>query len=203
MQKAVRSRNSGSALYCARIFARYLVDRIRYTRGARLANGNALIAALAASAFEKGIPLWRSSPLRRLISESGAVVGAVVERDGEEIEIRTRKAVVLACGGCAWDEEFKVRHYPHVRVGKKHVSAPPRGNTGDGVRLACELGGRFDDTAANAAAWAPVSLVPQRDGPPAPFPHFIGRAKPGVIVVDRRGRRFANEAVSYHDLFPR
>jgi succinate dehydrogenase/fumarate reductase flavoprotein subunit len=31
------------------------------------------------------------------------------------------------------------------------------------------------------------------------FPHFGDRAKPGVIAVDRRGRRFANEAASYHD----
>ena len=31
------------------------------------------------------------------------------------------------------------------------------------------------------------------------MPHFIDRAKPGVIAVNRRGRRFANEANSYHD----
>jgi succinate dehydrogenase/fumarate reductase flavoprotein subunit len=31
------------------------------------------------------------------------------------------------------------------------------------------------------------------------FPHFIDRAKPGVIGVTRQGRRFTNEANSYHD----
>jgi hypothetical protein len=35
-----------------------------------------------------------------------------------------------------------------------------------------------------------------------PFPHFGDRAKPGVIAVDRRGRRFANEATSYHRFVP-
>jgi hypothetical protein len=78
-----------------------------------------------------------------------------------------------------------------------------RGNTGNAIRLARQVGGRFDDTASNGAAWAPVSLLPQEQGPPTPFPHFIDRAKPGVIVVDRRGRRFANEAVSYHDFVPK
>jgi succinate dehydrogenase/fumarate reductase flavoprotein subunit len=31
------------------------------------------------------------------------------------------------------------------------------------------------------------------------MPHFIDRAKPGVIAVTRDGRRFANEGNSYHD----
>jgi succinate dehydrogenase/fumarate reductase flavoprotein subunit len=33
----------------------------------------------------------------------------------------------------------------------------------------------------------------------AHFPHLIERAKPGLIAVDARGRRFVNEADSYHD----
>ena len=32
------------------------------------------------------------------------------------------------------------------------------------------------------------------------MPHFIDRAKPGVIAVDLGGRRFTNEANSYHDV---
>jgi succinate dehydrogenase/fumarate reductase flavoprotein subunit len=31
------------------------------------------------------------------------------------------------------------------------------------------------------------------------FPHFVDRSKPGVIAVTRSGRRFTNEANSYHD----
>jgi succinate dehydrogenase/fumarate reductase flavoprotein subunit len=31
------------------------------------------------------------------------------------------------------------------------------------------------------------------------MPHFIDRAKPGVIAVTREGRRFTNEGDSYHD----
>lgn len=196
-------RSARSALYCARIFARYLLDRTRYARGTRLTNGNALVASLAASAFERGIPLWLSAPLKRLVTEQDVVIGAVVEKDRDEIVVQTRKAVVLACGGFPWSEGLKARHYHHLRAANGHVSAAPRGNTGDGILLAREVGGLFDDSAANPAAWAPVSLLPQSEGPPTPFPHFIDRAKPGVIVVDKRGRRFANEAVSYHDFVPK
>ena len=196
-------RSAKSALYCARIFVRYLLDRTRHARGTRLTNGNALVASLAASTFERGIPLWLSAPLKRLLIEQGAVTGAIVEKDREEIAIRTRKAVVLACGGFPWNDGLKAQHYPHLRAAKGHVSAAPRGNTGDGILLARDVGALFDDSAVNAAAWAPVSLLPQGEGPPTPFPHFIDRAKPGVIVVDKRGRRFANEAVSYHDFVPK
>jgi len=41
--------------------------------------------------------------------------------------------------------------------------------------------------------------VPRRDGTFGVFPHFIDRAKPGLIAVLPNGRRFVNEANSYHD----
>lgn len=55
---------------------------------------------------------------------------------------------------------------------------------------------------AYAAAWVPVSLVPQPDGSTLPFPHFYERGKPGYIAVDATGRRFTNESASYHDFVP-
>ena len=51
----------------------------------------------------------------------------------------------------------------------------------------------------HAAAMAPVSLVPRPDGSVTHFPHLIERGKPGLIAVTRFGRRFVNEADSYHD----
>ena len=51
----------------------------------------------------------------------------------------------------------------------------------------------------NAAAWVPVSRVPRGDGSWGLFPHFIDRAKPGVIAVTNNGARFVNEGNSYHD----
>ncbi len=39
----------------------------------------------------------------------------------------------------------------------------------------------------------------RKDGSRGVMPHFIDRAKPGVIAVTRDGKRFANEGNSYHD----
>ncbi len=54
-------------------------------------------------------------------------------------------------------------------------------------------------TLPNAAAWVPVSTLTRKDGTMGVMPHFIDRAKPGVISVLRDGRRFTNEGDSYHD----
>ena len=188
-----------SALHVARMVARHARDRLTHTRGTRLVNGNALIAKLAVNAFARGIPLWLSTPVVELVREDGRVTGAKVERDGRRIHVTARRGVVLACGGFPASEEEKRRVYSHV---SKQASLPPPGNTGDGLRLARTAGGIFQGEVHQPAAWTPVSLVPQRDGTTVPFPHFFERGKPGYISVDRRGRRFVNEARSYHVFVP-
>lgn len=195
-------RSVGSTVYAARLIARYGWDRLRYPRGTRLSNGNALAAMLALSLFDREVPIWLSSPIAELTHVDGQVTGAVVDRDGEPVRVAARTGVVLAAGGFPGDEALKARVYPHLAEGRNHHSLPPTTSSGDGLRLGQAAGAGMAEDAANAAAWAPTSLVPQKDGSTLPFPHFIDRAKPGVIVVDRRGRRFTNEANSYHDFVP-
>jgi len=197
------TRSPASAWHVTKLLARYALDRMRYPRGTRIANGNALVARMAKSLFERGVPLWLSSPAAKLVVEDDGVRGAIVERGGAPVEVRTRAGVVLASGGFPRNAELRARYYRHVAAGKRHVPLAPPGNTGDGARLAREAGGMFQAEADQPAAWTPVSLVPQPDGSLQPFPHFIDRCKPGYIAVDRRGRRFANEADSYHDFVPR
>lgn len=53
---------------------------------------------------------------------------------------------------------------------------------------------------ADNAFWTPVSRFTRRDGSQGVFPHTVtDRGKPGVIAVNRSGRRFTNEAQSYHE----
>ncbi|MCX7365807.1 MAG: FAD-dependent oxidoreductase [Alphaproteobacteria bacterium] len=196
------TRSARSALHVAGMTARYAYDRLSHARGTRLTNGNALVAALALSAEERGIDLWLDSPVIELVQRDGAVVGAIVQRDGKREEIAARRGVVLACGGFPADDDLKCRYYGHVRDGRQHRSAPPPGNRGDGIRLGQTVGGAMAEDVAYAAAWVPVSLVPQPDGSTLPFPHFYERGKPGYICVDAAGRRFTNESASYHDFVP-
>jgi succinate dehydrogenase/fumarate reductase flavoprotein subunit len=193
------TKSLASAVYVAKRLSRHLLDVLRYGRGMTLTNGNALAGRLAKSAFDLKIPLWLSSPVRELVVEGGAVRGALVERDGKPVRVTARRGVILACGGFPHDLGRRSALFPHAPSGREHWSPGPSGNTGDGLRLAETAGGNIDDTLPNAAAWVPVSITTRKDGSQGVMPHFIDRAKPGVIAVTREGLRFTNEGNSYHD----
>jgi succinate dehydrogenase/fumarate reductase flavoprotein subunit len=178
---------------------RHRLDLLRYRRGMRLVNGNALVAALAVSAWNAGVEIRVNSPALRLLSRDGKVSGAVITSLAGEVEINASHGVVLACGGFPHDIARKKDLLPHAPSGHEHWSAASRGNTGDGLRLGEAVGGVVARDLLQAAALAPVSLVTRADGSTAHFPHLIERGKPGLIAVTRAGLRFANEADSYHD----
>jgi succinate dehydrogenase/fumarate reductase flavoprotein subunit len=164
-----------------------------------LVNGNALIGGLAKSAFDLDVDIRVNSPARRLLQDGGRVTGAVVQTPQGEASIHARCGVVLATGGFPHDPKRKQQLLPHAPTGQEHWSAGNRSNTGDGLRLGESAGGLVAGDLVQAAALAPVSLVPRQDGSVAHFPHLIERAKPGLIAVTAQGQRFANEANSYHD----
>jgi len=189
------SKSLASAAFVARRLAGHACATLFHGRGVRLTNGNALAGRLLKAAIDGGVRLWPSSPARELVQEGGRICGARIEKDGVPVQVRARRGVVLACGGFPQDAARRLRLFPHAQ----HHSPAPPGNTGDGLSLAHAAGARIDESLPNAAAWVPVSKVPRSDGTHGLFPHFIDRAKPGVIAVTRAGTRFVNEANSYHD----
>lgn len=194
------TRSPVSAFHVARLFAKFLRDMIFHGRPMRLMNGNALVARLARSCFDLKVPIWTSAPVRRvLLDEGGRVTGAVVDTPGGRVEVTAKKAVIFAAGGFPQDPVRRKELFAHAPSGYEHASPAPPGNTGDGLRLAQEAGGAIDTTLSNPAAWVPISRPPRGDGTLGTFPHFVDRSKPGIIAVTRSGRRFVNEADSYHD----
>ena len=196
------TRSPASFWHVTKLVLGHWRDLLIHRRGMRLVNGNALVAGLAASAFEAGVEIRTSSPAKHLLtdaSDSGRVIGAVVSSPQGDVHINARCGVVLACGGFPHDIARKKQLLPHAPTGQEHWSAASRGNTGDGLRLGEMVGGMVADDLKQAAALAPVSLVPQSDGSFAHFPHLIERGKPGLIAVTAAGKRFVNEADSYYD----
>ena len=189
-----------SFVYVAKRLAHHVKELLLYRRSINVTSGNALAARLAKSALDLGIPIWTSSPTLRLVSEAAAVRGAVVVRDGVELQVNARHGVVLACGGFAHDIERIRQAYPHLRRGGEHLSPVPKGNTGDGIRMAEAAGGQFDIRFPSPSAWMPVSKLRFANGETGVFPHLLDRYKPGVIGVTRKGLRFCNESESYHDV---
>ena len=193
------TRSFKSAAYVAGRLASHAKDLLTHGRGMFLTNGNALAARLFRSALDLGVDVWTDAPATRLLVEGGAVKGAVVTTKEGPVEIRTAKGVVLAAGGFPNDAIRRKAMFPHDGEGDGHFSPAPASNTGDGLRLGEQAGALVEDRFPNAAAWVPVSRVPRRGGGFGVFPHFIDRAKPGLIAVLPNGQRFVNEANSYHD----
>ncbi|MGE4012936.1 MAG: FAD-binding protein, partial [Alphaproteobacteria bacterium] len=196
------TRSFRSARYVAKLLARHAIDRLRYPRGTRLANGNALAARLGKSVFDLGIPMWLAAPARELIFEGGGVRGAVIERSGGAVRVRARNGVVLAAGGFPRSDALRKRLMPHVAKGIPHWTLVPGASDGDGLHLGEAAGAELRADGEYPAVWMPASRVPKPDGTHVTFPHLIDRAKPGFIAVDRSGKRFVNESASYQDFVP-
>lgn len=193
-------RSLRSALYVLARIMRHAADVVIHGRDLILMSGNALIGRLVKSATDRGITLWRNAPLTGLISEDGRVAGGFVSRDGKTMTVRTRRGVVLACGGFAQDYDRRKQLYPHAPGQNEHFSLAGPGDTGDGLRLAETAGGRVDTTLVDAAPYMPVSRVPYPNGSYGLYPHSYERGKPGAILINGSGRRFVNESNSYHDV---
>tara|TARA_R110000796_G_scaffold215409_1_gene331394 strand:+ start:5641 stop:7353 length:1713 start_codon:yes stop_codon:yes gene_type:complete len=192
-------RSPKAFLYVTKRVTRHLYDLARYGRAMQLVNGVALTGRLAKSAHALGVEMWVSSPAKQLCKDDERVTGVVVSTSEGDITIRAAKGVVLAAGGFPWDIKRRKALFPKTPTGKEHWPLPPSSTTGDGLHLGESVGGVVDTTLYSSVAWAPVSLVPYKDGRFGHFPHIIERAKPGVIGVLKNGQRFVNEAGGYYD----
>jgi hypothetical protein len=184
--------------YAAKRVLKHFRARLRHGRGTHLVNGNALVARLAKSALDLGVDLRVGHPAESLIESNGSALGANVNSGSGRLLINASRAVVLACGGFPHDNQRKRELLSHTHTGEAHWSAAALGNTGDGLRFAEALGAEVI-AERSAAALAPVSLVPRNDGSYSHFPHLFERGKPGLIAVNRLGKRFTNEANSHFD----
>lgn len=186
-----------SFLLGARLFARYVFDRVRYKRGTRLVLGNALAARLFKNLLDRRVAIWFNCKTTRLISEGGRACGLVAERDGSEVWVRAMRGVVLAGGGFPGNPELRERYLPKPVA--QYTSAF-EGCVGETLLLAQNIGASLGPSGEDNALWFPSSINTRKDGSVAVYPHIVlDRAKPGLVAVNSTGRRFVDEAVAYHE----
>lgn len=189
-----------SALHVAKLLVRYGLQRLKARRGTTLHLGNALAARLLRSALDLGVTIRTGTTVERLTPDDQGRVLALdaMGPDGRRTAVRARRGIVLATGGLSHGGALRTRYVPGS-AGTLTAAVDP-GTAARGARLAMDVGARLSEPTESGAFWVPASTFTRRDGTHGVFPHTVtDRAKPGLIAVGRDGRRFVNEAVSYHE----
>jgi len=153
--------------------------------------------------LKRGVEIRLATPALRLIAGPGTreVRGVSVAANGAERAIGARRGVVLACGGFEGSSAMKEQFLE----GKPILNAAARTNTGDGIRMAQDLG------AALWHMWHIHGAYGFRHADPA-YPYAIrlkrfpdwfpgeeerARIKMAWILLDQDGRRFMSEYQPY------
>ena len=152
--------------------------------------GRALVAGLLEACLEHGVQVTTGARALRLVTDDGDVTGVQIEGSGSV----GAGAVVLATGGFEYDPDL-VRDFLRGPLTRGVGAAS---NTGDGLRMAMRIGAQLGNM--REAWWSPVVTLPgvRADGSQNGLLSSRERALPGSIMVNRYGRRFANEAANYN-----
>lgn len=158
-------------------------------RTGKAGGGPNLWEALDYAVNERKIPIMLETPAKRLITDAeGAVIGVLASQKGKDICIKAKRGVVLATGGFEYDEKYLMNS---VRAFPIHALGSP-GNTGDGLRMASEVG-------AHLWHMADISAPLGMKIPGYQTYSVFSFNSPGYILVDQDGKRFVNEKnVEHH-----
>lgn len=190
-------RSLRSTLRSLRLISQYALQRLHSPRGTTLHLGNALAARLYVSLLARNVDILFGTDVEQLSIDGDAVCGVRIRGASGARSIAAHRGVVLATGGFSHDAELRRRFFPDAAGS---ISATSPAGAGDGLRLAMAGGADIGTRVADPAYWVPASLFRRADGSQGVFPHTVtDRAKPGVIAVNASGRRFVNEALSYHE----
>lgn len=183
----------GWVMLAMKLVLGYFLDipqRLRTKRSRRSACGSAGVARLGLSVEERDIPLWLNTEMTDLIVENGRAVGIRVKKEGKELAIQGRKAVILASGGFEHNQVMREKYLP--KPTNEAWSAGNKGNTGLPIEKAMEQGAAIK--AMDGSWWCTTMMVP---GEVAPRLAIMEKSYPGSCVVNRLGKRIANESMNY------
>lgn len=157
--------------------------------------GPALISGIVRGLVDEGVTLTTGTPVTRLVVEDGAVVGVEADDHGATVRIGARRGVVLASGGFEWNEDLVLAY-----LGSPHkLPLSPPTNVGDGLVMGLEIGAAVGNM-SNAVAF-PATYDEHSTYEGAPIGNLATpRADPGVVGLNKHGRRFVNEGITYMDI---
>jgi hypothetical protein len=156
----------------------------------RLSGSRSLVAGLYAGCLHAGVDVLLATRARELISPDGAVCGIRAEQAGKIIELRTTGGVILATGSFDWNPDLTKEYLP----GRIDYSSAVPSSLGDGLLMARQAGAKLAHT-DEAWYWAGLRQPDYYyEGAPIGTLTSNLRSYPHTIVVNKKGKRFGNEA---------
>lgn len=151
--------------------------------------GAAIQGRMLQMALTQGADIRLDSPVGELVEENGRITGVVTEKNGKPWRIEAREGVLINAGGFARNAEMRAKYGPQPSS-TDWTNANP-GDTGEMIEIAKTHGAATD--LMDQAVWLITSLDPSGF---RAF-HVLDIAKAHAIMVNKDGKRFANESQSY------
>ena len=153
--------------------------------------GLALIGRLLKGCLNRGIEPQTDCRAVELIMTEGSVAGVRFEGPNGRFDAIAPN-VILATGGFEWNPDL-------VRAFTRGPLTHPvsiETNTGDGLKMAMKVGAMLGNM--REAWWMPVIEVPTEVNRLGRQLLTYERTMPGSIMVNKKGKRFTNEASNYN-----
>jgi len=172
--------------------------KFKFSNGSTLGVSGAglgLVNTLYTTASRAGVNTFYKAAARKLLYDDDGVQGVVVRIDGKTAELKA-SSVVLACGGFQANAEWRARY-----LGFGWEMAKVRGtrfNTGDGIRMALDIGAQpyGNWSSAHAVGWdlnaPPYGDINVGDG-------FGKHSYNYGIMVNAEGKRFLDEGADFRN----
>lgn len=157
--------------------------------------GPGLVDSLVRECERLGVTIEYGSHVRGLIADADGVRGLTVRQNGVDRD-EFADGVVLACGGFQSNAEWRTKYLgPNWELAKVRGTSS---NTGDGIRMALEIG------ASPAGNWSGCHAVQwDRNAPEfgdlAVGDGFQKHSYPWGIVVNADGKRFIDEGLDFRN----
>jgi len=150
--------------------------------------GEALIRALVVRSKEKGVEIYASNSVKKILKQDGRIFGVIVEKDDAEISVRS-KAVMIATGGYVNNREW-IKKYMGFDLDVDLFPVGSVGKMGDGIRMAFEVGAAKENISG-----LEINRFTNFN-PKNPLDFVVNQPD---LWVDPRGRRFCDESITFYD----
>jgi fumarate reductase flavoprotein subunit len=150
-------------------------------------SGPEILKVLRKNCEGLGVRLFFRCPAKRILTgEKGEVIGVLAAMQGKELRI-TAKSVIIATGGYGGNKKLLKKYYPSYSENMCYFGSPHV--TGDGLVMAMDIG----------VATEGLGTLMLR-------PHFYSgdvhvnavAVQPLTVWVNKKGRRFADETITFH-----